>query len=394
VPGIHVFKIYAIKTWMAGTNAGYPLEFHAVDGAMLVAPSRNPRPPSLLVSGRCSLKSLGIRPIMRTRPSAEVLLVIFLLLSAVDARADSLSPATVNAAEFSGKTSKKAKLIRRDAKLILKAQILLDRAGFSSGVIDAAKGGNFTKALAAFQRENGLNGTGKLDEASWTKLAGTSSEPALTEYEITRDDVRGPFEDIPADWEKKAQLKHLSYNSPRELLAEKFHMDEDLLARLNPDVAFDQAGTRIVVANVPQTPVRARGDRIQVDKKEWSVRVFDGSGKVIAYYPASIGSDEKPAPSGTHRITRIVTNPVYVYDPAFGFPGVDATKKLRIAPGPNNPVGSVWMNLTQRTYGIHGTAEPAKVGKVHSHGCVRLTNWDARALAALVKKGTAVDFVE
>jgi lipoprotein-anchoring transpeptidase ErfK/SrfK len=331
---------------------------------------------------------------MRTRLSAEIIVVCFLSLSVVDACAESLSPAAVNAAEFSGKTSRKAKLVLKNTKLILKAQILLDRAGFSSGTIDAAKGSNFTKALAAFQRENGLNDSGKLDEPTWSKLAATSGEPVLTEYEITRDDVRGPFEEIPDDWEKQAQLKRLGYSGPRELLAEKFHMDESLLDRLNPNVAFNQAGTRIVVANVPQGAGKARAERVQVNKKEWSVRVFDGSGKVIAFYPASVGSNEKPAPSGKHRITRIVQNPVYVYNPAFGFPGVEIKKKLRIAPGPNNPVGSVWMNLTQHTYGIHGTAEPAKVGKVHSHGCVRLTNWDAMALAAMVKKGTAVEFVE
>jgi lipoprotein-anchoring transpeptidase ErfK/SrfK len=331
---------------------------------------------------------------MRTRLSAEILVVCFLSFSVVDACAESVSLAAVNAAEFSGKSSKKAKLILKNAKLILKAQILLDRAGFSSGVVDGAKGGNFTKALAAFQRENGLNGTGNLDEPTWAKLAATSGEPVLTEYEITRDDVRGPFEEIPDDWEKQAQLKRLGYTGPRELLAEKFHMDEGLLDRLNANAAFNQAGTRIVVANVPHGPGKARAERVQVHKKECSVRVFDGSGRVIAFYPASVGSDAKPAPSGRHRITRIVENPVYVYNPAFGFAGVEIKKKLRIAPGPNNPVGLVWMNLTQHTYGIHGTAEPAKVGKVHSHGCVRLTNWDVKALAAMVKKGTAVEFVE
>jgi lipoprotein-anchoring transpeptidase ErfK/SrfK len=336
---------------------------------------------------------------MQTMISAGILVAVFLLVNATAARAEQLSLASVNAAEFSAKTSKRAKLLRKNTKLVLKTQILLDRAGFSSGVIDAANGRNFAKALAAFQRESGLTPSGKLDAMTWVKLTAASSAPALTEYEITRDDVRGPFADeIPKDWQKKAELKQLAYTSPRELLAEKFHMDEELLEQLNPEGAFDQPGVRIVVANVPQAPApqqngKARAERIQVDKKDWSVRVLDGGGKVIAFYPASIGNDDK-APSGTHKITRIVTNPVYVYNPAFGFPGVEATKKLRIAPGPNNPVGTVWMNLTLHTYGIHGTAEPHKVGKVHSHGCVRLTNWDARALAAMVKKGTAVEFVE
>lgn len=334
---------------------------------------------------------------MRLMISAGILVAIFLSVTATAARAEQLSLASVNVAEFSAKTSKRVKLLRKNTKLVLKTQILLDRAGFSSGVIDAVNGRNFARALAAFQRESGLTPSGKLDAATWSKLIATSSEPALTEYEITREDARGPFaEAIPENWQKKAELKRLAYTSPRELLAEKFHMDEELLERLNPEGAFDQPGVRIVVANVfpaPQANGKARAERIQVDKKDWSVRVFDGGGKVIAFYPASIGTDEK-APSGTHKITRIVTNPVYVYNPAFGFAGAEVTKKLRIAPGPNNPVGSVWMNLTLHTYGIHGTAEPHKVGKVHSHGCVRLTNWDARALAAMVKKGTAVEFVE
>jgi len=145
---------------------------------------------------------------------------------------------------------------------------------------------------------------------------------------------------------------------------------------------------------VKQDAPKAKAAKIEVDKANRLVRVFNQGGKLIAVYPASIGSEEKPAPTGSFRITRIVRNPVYVYDPKFNFRGVSAKEKLKIAPGPNNPVGLIWMSLNEKTYGIHGTPEPAKVGKAASHGCVRLTNWDAIALAAMVKKGTTVQFLD
>jgi lipoprotein-anchoring transpeptidase ErfK/SrfK len=217
----------------------------------------------------------------------------------------------------------------------------------------------------------------------------------LVEYAVTTDDLKGPFVDeIPDSFEKMAELKWLAYTGPAELLAERFHMDEHLLQELNQDRKLDQVGAAIVVANVRQTPPRAQVIKVVVEKAKRSVRAFDKEGKLVGFYPASIGGDEKPAPSGTLRITRVVQNPAYTYDPKFQFNGVTAQQRLKIAAGPNNPVGTVWMNLNERTYGIHGTAEPAKIGKVSSHGCVRMTNWDARTLAAMVKKGTIVAFID
>jgi len=135
-------------------------------------------------------------------------------------------------------------------------------------------------------------------------------------------------------------------------------------------------------------------ERLVIDKVESSVRAVDRDGNLVGFFPASLGSDEKAAPHGTLKITRVVHDPVYYYNPKFQFPGVSAHRKLRIAPGPNNPVGTVWMNLNERSYGIHGAPEPFKVGRTYSHGCVRLTNWDARALAAMVKRGTIVEFID
>ena len=211
-------------------------------------------------------------------------------------------------------------------------------------------------------------------------------------------DVAGPFaEEIPASYEKKAELKRLDYTGAAEMLAERFHMDEDLLEQLNRGKSFDEAGTVIVVANVNVKPVAltAKVGKLEVDKTRKSVRVLAPDGKLLALYPASIGSEEKPAPSGTLKVVRVARGPTYTYNPDFKFKGVKADRELKIAPGPNNPVGSVWIALNQKTYGIHGTSEPSKVGKVESHGCVRMTNWDALALRAdWCGKGTPVVFIE
>jgi lipoprotein-anchoring transpeptidase ErfK/SrfK len=296
----------------------------------------------------------------------------------------------VNAAEFAKPGAKTSQ------PLNIKAQVLLDRASFSPGTIDGRHGENFANALRAFQQQNGLNASGELDAPTWSKLA-QDAAPALIEYTISRADVAGPFtEEIPNSYEKKAALKRLDYTGPSELLAERFHMDEGLLEQLNRGKSFDEAGAVIVVANVNVKPVAltTKVGKVQVDKASNSVRVLAPDGKLLALYPASVGSEEKPAPSGTLKVVRVARSPTYTYNPDFKFRGVKADRTLKIAPGPNNPVGSVWIALNEKTYGIHGTAEPTKVGKAESHGCVRLTNWDALALARVVRKGTPVEFLD
>lgn len=277
----------------------------------------------------------------------------------------------------------------------IKAQVLLDRAGFSVGAIDGREGDNFANALHGFQKRNALGETGKLTKETWQKLA-ENSEPALIEYTITAADLKGPFaEEIPDKYHEKAKLKRLDYTSANEMLAERFHMDRDFLETLNRGKDFDKAGTAILVANVNVKPVAlAKVAKIEADKGNNVVRVLAKDGTLLASYPASIGSEEKPAPSGTLKVVRVARHPTYTYDPAFKFKGVKADGKLHIAPGPNNPVGLVWIALDQKTYGIHGTSEPTRVGKVDSHGCVRMTNWDALRLAAMVRKGTPVEFID
>jgi lipoprotein-anchoring transpeptidase ErfK/SrfK len=314
--------------------------------------------------------------------------LLILLGTAGAAHAARLDLKTVNEAQFSGKRGKGL-----DPTMI-KAQVLLDRARFSPGVIDGRDGENVKKAIAAFSSANGLSDGGKLTKEVFDKLA-ASNEPVLREYTIAEGDVKGPFvAKIPAKMEDMTKLDRLAYKGPLEALAEKFHMDERLLKALNPGKPFDEPGTTIVVANVNDEKSADKAGKLVVEKSAHALRAFDKDGKLLAYYPASIGSEEKPAPSGTHKVERVAQNPSYTYNPKYKFKGVKSDKPFTIKPGPNNPVGAVWIALSVEGYGIHGTPDPAKVGKSYSHGCVRLTNWDAKQLAGMVETGTPVAFVD
>jgi lipoprotein-anchoring transpeptidase ErfK/SrfK len=300
-----------------------------------------------------------------------------------------LDPEAVNTADF--------KEPKGDAisPVVLKAQILLDRLRFSPGVIDGRLGDNFSKAVAAFQAAHGLEAHGTFDRTTWDRLTeAASDDPVVDMYTITEKDAGGPFvEEIPEEFEKLANLDRLSFRSVRELLAERYHMDEDLLDALNPGSPFEP-GARIVVADPGPAADTAtiKAQSIRVEKGAGLVRLRDADGRDLAVYPASVGSRAKPAPSGSHTVKAVAKNPIYTYDPDYNFRGVKAEKPFTIKPGPNNPVGTVWIDLSAESYGIHGTPDPAKVGKVASHGCVRLTNWDAEELAGFVKKGMTVEF--
>jgi lipoprotein-anchoring transpeptidase ErfK/SrfK len=237
--------------------------------------------------------------------------------------------------------------------------------------------------------------SGKLDQATWNKLCESASAPILIAYTIMNDDVRGPFErKIPSDFEGMARLHWLGYRSATQLLAEKFHTTGELIKQLNPGKILDHPGTAIIVPNVAADRPDGQVSRVEIDKPAKVVRALGRNGELVAFYPASIGSSEKPAPSGTYGVRRIVKNPTYHYDPKFQFKGVRADRKLTIAPGPNNPVGLVWIDLTKASYGIHGTPHPEGIGKTQSHGCVRLTNWDALDLAKRVRAGVPVAFLD
>jgi lipoprotein-anchoring transpeptidase ErfK/SrfK len=295
--------------------------------------------------------------------------------------------------------------------LVIKAEILLDRRNFSPGEIDGKKGDNFRRALQAFQETNGLPASGEIDSRTWDAVTANVTEPVLRTYVISKADVSGPFEKrVPQRLTQMAKLRGLSYKGPLQELSEKFHMSEGLLRRLNPGADFDRAGTRIVVAAVrpmdlrpgrytieavpPSKPETSNRDvaTIVVDKPARDVRAYDRAGKLLAFYPATIGSSARPAPTGTFKVKRVAWNPDYHYDPKFAWKGVKTKRALTIRPGPNNPVGLVWIDLTAASYGIHGTPAPQNIGKTESHGCIRLTNWDAVQLAAMVHPGTVVKF--
>ena len=312
----------------------------------------------------------------------------------LDAAKGSAGPeaAAIDASEF---TVRATGAQRR--RLLIKAQVILDRAHFSPGVIDGRDGTNFRRALTAFEAARGGGGAPTalttFNAVAWQTLVTADNAPVTQDYVISAADVKGPFLGVvPTKMAELAKLTRVGYATPAEGLAEKFHMDETLLRALNPKADFASAGTSIVVIRPAADPLPVIA-RVEVDKSAAEVRGYDAAGKLVAAFPATVGSTERPAPSGTWAVKAVAPNPNYTYDPSrltFG----DASKgKFTIPPGPNNPVGSTWIDLTVATYGIHGTPDPMKVGKTASHGCVRLTNWDAAALGRAVKKGTPVVFV-
>lgn len=305
--------------------------------------------------------------------------------------AHALEPKAVNQAEFNPDPPPASK---GPNPFVVKAQALLGRRSISPGVIDGLDGENFRKAVAQFRRQENLGEGDKLDEAMWSKLRGEGADDIVTEYKITEKDAKYEFaKTIPEDYAKQAKMERLAYTSMREMLAERFHMDEDLLKALNPKASL-KAGETINVINVKREKPKAQVGRIEANKSTGMVVVYSRDDRILASYPATIGSESTPSPTGEHKVTRIAVDPTYHYDPEKNFRQGDNTKKLVLPPGPNNPVGVVWIALSKPTYGIHGTPEPALVSKTASHGCVRLTNWDARELANMIDTGVTVRFTQ
>ena len=279
-------------------------------------------------------------------------------------------------------------------------QVLLDRLGFSPGEIDGRPGQHLSGALAAFQESKAIATTGKPDCDTWRALGGDESTPFLTEYVVTAADVKGPFiHVIPGDLPQQAKLPALGYRSALEELAERFHASPAFIQQLNRGARIIER-TRLRVPAVepfsPETKPAADPEAgtitIEISREPSVMRATRADGTLVFYAPVSSGSEHDPLPPGTWKVTGVSWRPPFNYNPDLFWDAKPSQTPATLKPGPNNPVGVVWIDVNIEHYGIHGTPEPSRVGRTESHGCVRLTNWDAARLAALVAPGSPVIF--
>lgn len=275
-----------------------------------------------------------------------------------------------------------------------RAHVMLNNAHASPGAIDGTSGKNTLKAIASFQQMNGIKPTGVLTQETWDALiARQGSKPAFVEYTITEDDLKGPYvKSIPGDYALQAKMKGLHYTSVTEMLGEKFHMDENFLKKLNPNANFNKAGQKLIVANV-RNDLPEDIHLIVAHKGAKQLYLFNSRNQMIASFPASIGNTNTPSPTGTYKVTGVAPNPWYSYSPSNFIQGKNM-KPLSLPPGPNGPVGNIWIGLSKKSFGIHGTPNPSMISKSYSHGCIRLTNWDANDLGRKVRSGVTVKFLE
>jgi len=305
--------------------------------------------------------------------------------------AQDLSPQEINSVNLSSVLSDKSlehPPTDKPDPAVIHLQVLLDRAGASPGVIDGLDGANVRKAIAGFELLQRLPVDGNLDEEIVTRLS--DDQRVIGPYTIAADDGDDIVPEIPKDYSEQAKMAHLGYTSVAEKLAERFHMDVDLIRALNPTARFIPGETlSVAVVGAPRT---GNVKRIEAHRKAGELVAYGENDKVLAVYPATIGSEDNPSPSGKHKVNGVARNPPYVYNPKINFQQGKNKSKLTLPSGPNNPVGTVWIDLSEPTYGIHGTPEPSLIDKAGSHGCVRLTNWDVEELSSMVKPGVTVVF--
>ena len=274
-----------------------------------------------------------------------------------------------------------------------RAQVMLNNLHASPGPIDGKSGKNFLKALAAYQQIKSLPISGELDKQTWDSLLKNQKSAAFGTYQITAADIKGPYaKSIPRNYAQQAKMPGLYYTRVTEMLGEKFHIDEDFLKQLNPKANFKKVGETI---NVPivRNDLPEGVALIIAHKPARQLYLYNSTNQMIASFPATIGGSGTPSPKGTHKVIKVAANPVYGYNPKNFVQGSNR-QKLALPPGPNGPVGNMWIALSKPTFGIHGTPNPSLISKTASHGCIRLTNWDANDLGRKVQPGTVVKFLD
>ncbi|MCG3878806.1 L,D-transpeptidase family protein [Psychrobacter sp. Ps6] len=273
-----------------------------------------------------------------------------------------------------------------DRNVGTKLQALLNWNHSGVGAVDGYWGKNTRKAMQAFQKAQGLPVTEAVNEETWqalTKNSTLTSQPVLVSYQLTDADVNVKTTQIPASAEAKAKLDGMYYESVLEALGEKFHISRDYLKSLNPNASF-KSGETIIVYN-PGNPNTTPVSRVVADKDTQTLYAYDDSDNLVASYPTTVGSTATPSPTGTHKVKVKIHEPNYTYTS-------DNGKQSIIPPGPNNPVGVVWIGLSKPSYGIHGSPDPERISRQASAGCVRLTNWDALSLLGVIKNDATVEF--
>lgn len=281
---------------------------------------------------------------------------------------------------------------------VLKTQVLLDRSGFSVGALDGRWGRNTAIALWWFQRSRGIEAAepGAMDEQTYRALAANAGgAQALVQKTLTEDDVKGPFVPMPEDVYEKEKLDCLCYENVKEKLAERFHTTVEFLEKMNPDAAFT-AGSSLWVPNVREALTQDRPDiaKVTISIRGNTFNAFDAAGNLVFHSPTTLGSKYDPSPRETVEVKKITFDPHFHYQPTLFHEVPDSDPEANLPPGPNSPVGIVWVALSKPHFGIHGTSDPDSIGYASSHGCVRLTNWDARDVAHRLKPGVPVEFVD
>jgi lipoprotein-anchoring transpeptidase ErfK/SrfK len=298
---------------------------------------------------------------------------------------------------------------------ILKAQVILDHLAFGPGVLDGRMGQSTVAALKGFQESRGLKETGKLDQATVRALSRYDKVRPTRTLLLTAKALSGPYTyPMPDDPEEKAKLDGLHYRSPMEKLAEMFHTTPEVLLALNSPETKLAPGTPVVFPNAlprsrdydPSLPedwratlnmlnvdaIQPKGAKVVVDKSDSVLRVLDENGKLVAQFMATMGSTHDPLPIGHWKINGPDYNPKFHYNPDLFWDAEASDDEALLPSGPNGPVGVIWLDLSKPHYGIHGTGEPTTIGRAESHGCIRLTNWDAARLSMMVEPGTPAIF--